>query len=105
MTNVSKVSGRRAVLFGALVALILAATGCSPSLTRENFDRIRTRVDTRAEVEDAIGEPTHDTGDAWHYEDQDRHISAQVFFDETGVVAGKQWMDTAEGTELINRQP
>lgn len=83
--------------------LLVGLCGCAAPLTRANFDSIRPRVDTRAEVEAAIGAPTHNTGDAWLYEDQDRHISAQVFFDEDGVVAGKQWMDTTAGAELISK--
>jgi hypothetical protein len=72
--------------------LILLA-GCANKLTRERFDMIRVELDGKEDVRLILGDPKADFGDEWMYDDLDRHVSAIVFFDDRGKVAGKEWMD------------
>ena len=82
--------------------LVLAATvvflaGCESKFNRQNFAMIRPGMDDREDVREILGEPTADMDDVWLYDDLDRHIAAQIFFDENGRVLNKEWMDANTG--------
>ncbi len=93
-------------LLPLLVGLAGLATlgGCQRQFTRERFDMIKAGVDDRTDVEHILGKPEFRAQDVWYYEDQDRHIHAQIFFDETGRVLTKEWMDARTG-EWEGRSP
>lgn len=84
------------VLLTALVAVSLL-TGCERQFTQDRFQMIRVGVDDREDVRTILGTPTSDLSDQWFYDDLDRHYSAVIFFDESGRVAGKEWMDAVSG--------
>lgn len=90
-------SGRQ--LAGCLVVCLFALTlvGCARQFTREHFNMIQAGVDDQEDVERILGKPEFVAQDVWFYEDTDRHHNAQVFFDEQGRVAGKEWMDANTG--------
>lgn len=83
----------------ALVGLCALAclTGCSRKFTRERFDMVTVGADEREDVEQILGEPTQDLRDQWFYDDLDRHQSAIIYYNESGKVSGKEWMDANKG--------
>jgi len=87
----------------ATFSLILLA-GCASKFTRERFEMIQVGVDDREDVRQIIGKPTADLTDQWFYDDLDQHYSAVIYFDESGRVRGKEWMDAATG-EWQGRHP
>jgi len=87
-------------VFSVLCALCVgvALAGCARKFTYERYSMIQQGVDDRFDVKQMLGKPEFDTDDEWYYEDLDRHIAARVFFDNDGVVRGKEWMDAKSGT-------
>jgi len=83
---------------------LLAAAGCERKFTRARFDTIQPGVSDRFDVEQTLGKPKAKLADVWYYEDLDRHLHAQVFFDNDGRVLGKEWMDARSG-EWEGRSP
>lgn len=86
----------------ALVAC--AGTGCASKFNRENFNMIRVGMDAREDVREILGEPRREMGDVWLYDDTDKHLNAQIFFDDSGRVVSKEWMN-AETAEWDGRSP
>jgi len=80
-----------------LAATVVLLAGCESKFNRQNFAMIRPGMDDREEVRQILGEPTADMDDVWLYDDLDRHIAAQIFFDENGRVLNKEWMDANTG--------
>jgi outer membrane protein assembly factor BamE (lipoprotein component of BamABCDE complex) len=87
-----------------LIGLLALAHGCQRQFTRDRFDMIKVGVDNREDVRYILGKPTSDLEDQWFYDDLDRHYSAVIFFDGTGNVTGKEWMDARTG-EWSGRNP
>ncbi len=90
-------NARCAKVLGGLAALVLL-TGCARQFTRERYDMIRKGVDNKEDVRRILGKPASDLGDQWFYDDPDRHISALIYFDASGVVSAKQWPDSETGS-------
>lgn len=82
----------------ALPALLALLAGCQSKLTRDRFEMIQVDVDQREDVRHILGEPTRDFGDQWLYDDLDRHVSAIIYFNDAGRVAGKEWTDAVSGS-------
>lgn len=77
-----------------IVALPLLC-GCS-KLTYENWERVEEGMYAN-EVEAILGEPTFPaTDNAWIYSDDDRGISAAVYFEDDRV-SRKNWADVEHG--------
>jgi hypothetical protein len=86
-----------------LSALVLL-TGCERKFTKDRFEMIQIGTDDREDVRLVLGKPTSDLSDQWFYDDLKRHYSAVIFFDETGRVQGKEWMNAKTG-EWEGRNP
>ena len=87
----------RRLLPFALMAAVLALTGCESKFNRHNFRMIQPGVDDRTDVRQILGEPESAMGDVWFYDHLDHHYSAQIFFDGDGRVVSKEWMDANTG--------
>jgi hypothetical protein len=82
----------------ALFALI--ATGCAQKLTHDRWETIHNGASPDV-VEATLGEPWERMDNQWIYHDEDRGITANVYFDERGVI-GKKWADPDRGIEGSN---
>jgi hypothetical protein len=84
----------------ALVVVLagLLATGCARKFTYERYSMIQPGTDDREGVREVLGKPHTEAGDEWYYQDLDHHIHARIFFDESGRVVDKEWMDAKRGT-------
>jgi hypothetical protein len=80
-----------------IVLTSLLITGCARQFTYEHFSMIQPGADDREDVRALLGKPRADAGDEWYYEDLDRHLHARVFFDESGRVTDKEWIDARTG--------
>ena len=70
----------------------LSTGGCSPSLSRERYDRKLHRGVTKKHVMDQIGEPDgKPIQDIWIYSDQKRGIVVTLRFDKEGRLFEKNW--------------
>jgi len=75
------------------------AFGCAENkFTRANFDTIVEGRSSKEEVKLTLGDKYDDLGDQWTYEDESKHITAFIYFDERGMVRRKQWIDARAGT-------
>lgn len=92
---------RNVILAVASLAALAALVGCQQKFTRERFDMIKPAVDTRADVEQILGEPKTVAGDMWYYEDIDRYIAAKFVFDDRGRVVRKEWNDAKKGESVV----
>ena len=79
-------------------AAVLLLGGCASRFTYERFDLIRPNADSRADVQALLGDPDARFEDEWIYDDRGRRISAIIYFDAEGRVAGKEWIDGRAGT-------
>jgi outer membrane protein assembly factor BamE (lipoprotein component of BamABCDE complex) len=84
---------------GCLLAGLFAVAlgGCTRHFTRERFESIKAGADDREDVRQILGKPTAVADDVWYYEDLDRHLHAQIFFDDDGRVLSKEWMNAGTG--------
>ena len=89
-------TGKMLVAVTAL-ALVVLATGCEKKLTYKRFQMVREGYATHMDVEQTLGEPDQKVGDVWNWQDFDRHITCNVYFDDNGVVAKKEWIDAKKG--------
>lgn len=88
----------RVTFFFLLTPVVLLATGCASKLTYDRFQMIEIRMDSQPEVREILGSPDAEFETEWMYDDLDRHVSAVIYFDDTGLVIGKEWMDATRGT-------
>jgi hypothetical protein len=95
---------RRTLGFLGLVLLAAALAGCERKFTHERFEMISEGFDKKEDVRDLLGKPYAMTEGQWHYRDLDRHQEAEIWFDERGLVRGKQWSDGKTG-EIEGRNP
>lgn len=95
---------RPRLLVLTVVGLVLLLTGCQRKFTRDRYEMLQVGVDTREDVRHVLGKPTSDLDDQWFYDDLDRHYSAVIYFDESGRLKGKEWIDAATG-EWEGRNP
>ena len=72
-------------------AAMLALCGCGEKLTHQNWKTIDVGT-SPAGVERALGKPAWDLGQKWIYRDDDRQITAYVWFDDEKVV-GTWWKE------------
>ncbi len=83
-------------------AVLASLTGCAENkLTKRNFDMLKKGTSTQLEVEYTLGEDYVVRGQGnreWEYEDEKRHLSVYIHFDENGKVERKEWI-TNEGWE------
>ena len=93
--NAHGVSPKFVGVLGAVC--LLALTGCERKFTRARFDLIDPGVSDRFDVEQTLGQPRTRLADVWYYEDLDRNLHAQIFFDDDGRVLSKEWMDARTG--------
>jgi hypothetical protein len=87
-----------------LLPLLLPLIGCEQKFSRARFQMIQPGVDNREDVEQMLGKPEARLADVWYYEDVDRNLHAQIFFDDEGRVLSKEWMDAHTG-EWEGRSP
>lgn len=82
-----------------VAAVALAVAGCGEKLTYERFQTIRDG-DSPEVVESILGKPTMMAigGQTWAYQDFDRGIIAQIYFQDSQVV-GKKWGDAEHGIQ------
>jgi len=89
--------------FVALTALALLA-GCERKFTHDRFNMIQAGVDDQEDVRHILGKPASELSDQWFYDDLDDHYSAVIYFDDSGRVQNKEWMDSVTG-EWEGRSP
>lgn len=82
----------------AAVLILSVLTGCQRKFTRDRYEMLQIGVDTREDVRHVLGKPASDLDDQWFYDDVDRHYSAVVYFDQSGRLTGKEWIDARTGT-------
>lgn len=83
-----------AALFGAGLFLV---AGCS-KVTRDNYDMIMVGKSTQLEVEYTLGKTYTARGqDQWEYDEEDRHLVVNIYFDAAGKVSKKEWIDAKTG--------
>lgn len=87
----------RLVTIALLSFALVATTGCATKFTRERFDMIHVGADERFDVQKILGDPEFRTDAEWYYEHEGKHYAARVFFDGSGRVTGKEWMDARTG--------
>ena len=87
----------RALVGVTALALMVLATGCEKKLTYKRFQMVREGYATHMDVEQTLGEPNQKAGDVWSWQDFDRHITCNVYFDGKGVVDKKEWIDATKG--------
>lgn len=89
----------RPVRLVPLAALALLACGCEQKLTYERFQTLSVG-DSPEVVETTLGKPWMKGvgGQTWVYQDQDRGISASVYFQDAKV-ARKKWSDPDHGLQ------
>lgn len=78
-------------------AVALLACGCAEKLTYSRFETV-SDGDSPEAVEATLGKPWQRTDQAWIYFDEDRGITASVYFDEAKVI-GKEWADAEHGMQ------
>ena len=93
-----------AVSWAVICVCVLTVVGCARQFTRANFDVIQRGVDDREDVQRILGKPEVTQADVWFYQDMDRSLHAEIWFDDAGRVAGKEWMDANTG-EWEGRNP
>ena len=72
-------------------AAVLTLCGCGEKLTHQNWLTIDVGA-SPARVERALGKPSWSLGQKWIYRDDDRQITAYVWFDGEKVV-GTWWKE------------
>jgi len=70
--------------------------GCS-KLTYERYQTIHQGA-PRTAVEATLGKPTTAFDQRWQYHDPDRQITADIYFDDQGVIS-KTWISPEHGWE------
>jgi len=90
---------QRTLILSLLAVFVFALTGCSENkLTRRNFEMIKKGKSTKLEVENTLGDSYVARGDdQWEYEDEKRHLTVHVYFDDNDKVLRKEWMDGETG--------
>lgn len=86
----------RFLLIFALPAILMLVVGCQ-KLTHKRFQLIREGVSNQLEVEKTLGQPDRKLADLWNWTDHDRHLTCNIYFDDRGVVAKKEWIDATKG--------
>lgn len=83
-----------------IVGLFSLSSGCAENkLTRQNFDTLVEGASNKDEVRHTLGDNYMTrSGNEWEYEDEDRHLSVLIRFDDSGKVSGKEWRDATAGT-------
>ena len=80
---------------GLVAAVLLVSVGCT-KLTFENWQLIR-EGQSKIVVQKTLGEPTIMLKDNWVWNDPDRAITANVWYNAEGKVIAKQWVSAKRG--------
>ncbi len=80
-----------------LVAAGLLLTGCAEKLTYERWQTVHDGMHADA-VQATLGKPWQTTEQTWIYSDEDRGVTAMVYFDGPKVV-GKTWQSPEHGMQ------
>jgi hypothetical protein len=89
---------KRLLQAAVMVSLAITLTGCSQQVSHENWERIEIGESTKTDVVALMGDPWQQTDLAWVYSDDDRHITAFVYFEDE-TVSGKTWECPQHGME------
>lgn len=89
---------QRTLILSLLAGFVFALTGCESKLTRRNFEMIKKGTSTKLEVENTLGADYDVRGDKeWEYEDEKRHLTVYIYFDDDGKVLKKEWISGETG--------
>src|SRR6185503_15838776 len=90
-------SYRTGLIALALLGLGLSSGCAENKMTRKNFDMIAEGSADRTEVEYTLGKGYKDRGNEWEYWDEEKNLTAHIYFDQDGKVTRKEWMDGNTG--------
>jgi YD repeat-containing protein len=82
---------------GLILLIGLTAVGCAEKFTYQRWETVHDGMAADA-VQATLGKPWQTTDQTWVYYDQDRSITAMVYFDQ-GKVIGKRWQDPQRGIQ------
>jgi hypothetical protein len=90
------------IFLGILIAVIGSATvGCAEKLTYQRWETIHDGMSSDL-VQATLGKPFQTTDQTWVYYDEDKSVTATVYFDKDKVT-GKTWQDPAHG--MVGKSP
>ena len=76
---------------------VLLVCGCAQKLTYQRWEMVNTG-DSPDVVKATLGEPWQKTDMTWVYSDDDRHVTAFIYFRDAKV-NGKRWEDPEHGSQ------
>jgi len=86
--------------YGLILLIGLTAVGCAEKLTYQRWETVHDGMASDT-VQATLGKPWQTTDQTWVYYDQDRSITAMIYFDQ-GKVVGKRWQDPQRGIQGKN---